>query len=586
MKFKSIILGSAVLATMALTACVDNFLDVMPDNRVELTTVEHLRLVMNTAYPSSNYAIVCELSSDNVIDNNSPDKDGLRYNLSPYNRGDDELYAWEDVKSSTDDDSPSGTWEAYYASIAACNAVLEKVAEFEALSDAEKENLADYDKLSAIKGEALVLRAFDHFILANIFCQAYRGPELSKSVVGIPYMTAPETTVKPHYDRGNLADVYANIEADLTAGLPLINNSLYEIPKYHFNTQAANAFAARFYLFKRDYQKAYDYANTALGGDGVDASQYMNTIWQNLGNFYYISDFGKFANNIDKPRNFMLIATYSVAMRRYYGSRRYGCNRAAKRSTAQGPGPTWENFRYRSSSGKGETFSMNPCFNGCCGVNGKSEYGLYFAGTTAEQFEYTDKVAGIGYAHITRSEFNGEETLLTRAEARLFLGDIPGCIEDLKVWEESHHGSPSHIASGTEYYEFTEARVRDFYSSDDRASSYATEPYGIVLPIHLDEVCPSSEYSVDDNIEPILQCIQHFRRIETVHTGMRWFDIKRFGFEITHKIGKDQVETLTMMDPRKAIQIPTEVLSAGLEPNARTAEEIGSDQIEICEFVK
>ncbi|MCM1503739.1 MAG: RagB/SusD family nutrient uptake outer membrane protein [Muribaculum sp.] len=581
MKLKSIILGSAVLATMGLTACVDSFLDTMPDNRVELTSVESLRLLMNTAYPNYNYAVVCELSSDNVVDNNSPDKDGMRYNLAPYDRGDDELYAWEDVKSSTDDDSPSGTWEAYYASIAACNAVLEKIAEFEALTDAEKENVANYDMLTPLKGEALVLRAYDHFILANIFCEAYRGPELSKSLLGIPYMTKPETTVKPHYERGNLADVYDKIEADLNAGLPLINNGIYEIPKYHFNAQAANAFAARFYLFKRDYQKAYDYANMALGGDGVDASQYMNTIWQNLDQFYYISDFGKFANNIDKPRNFMLIATYSVAMRRYYGSRRYACNREAKRATVQGPGPTWENYKYISSSGKGETFSMNPCFNGACGTNGKSEYGTYFAGTTAEQFEITNKIAQTGYAHITRSEFNGEETLLTRAEARLFLGDTQGCLDDLVIWEESHHGSPSHL-SGRDYYTaLTIASINDFYESDARASGSDDYLFGIVKPIHLDEVCPSADYSVTSDIEPMLQCIQHFRRIETIHTGMRWFDIKRFGLEITHKIGKDRVETLTMMDPRKAIQIPTEVLSAGLEPNARV-QDSGLSDIEYC----
>lgn len=579
MKFKSIILGSAVVAAMGLTSCVDSFLDTMPDNRVELSSVENLRLLMNTAYPSNNYANVCELSSDNVIDNNSPDKNGVRYNLPAYDRGDDEQFAWEDVKSNTDNDSPSGTWEAYYSSIAAANAVLEKIAEFEALPDEQKEEVADYDKLSALKGEALVLRAYDHFILANIFCEAYRGPELSKNILGIPYATKPETTVKPHYERGNLADVYAKIEADLTAGLPLIDNSLYEIPKYHFNKQAANAFAARFYLFKRDYKKAFDYANEAFGGPDVDATQYMSTIWQNLDQFYYISDFGRFANGIDKPRNFMLLATYSVAMRRYTGGQRYACNREAKRATLQGPGPTWEGYLWISSKGGGESFSMNPCFNGACGVNGKSDYGTYLAGTTAEQFEITNKIAQTGYAHITRSEFNGEETLLTRAEARLFLGDIAGCVNDLKIWEESHHGSPSHLSGDDKYKPLTDGMIEDFYSSDERASGGGEELFGIVKTIYLDEVCPSADYSVTSDIEPYLQCIQHFRRIETIHTGMRWFDIKRFGLEITHKIGKDRVETLTKLDPRKAIQIPTDVLSAGLQPNPRLADK-GITEIE------
>ena len=188
---------------------------------------------MNTAYPSSNYAIVCEFSTDNVIDNNSPDEEGLRYNLPSYNRGDEEQFAWEDVKSNTDNDSPSAVWEAYYASIAAANAVLEKIDEFEALPKEQLVELDGYENLDALRGEALVLRAYDHFILANIFCEAYRGPELSKNILGIPYITKPETTVKPHYERGNLADVYANIQKDIEAGLPLINNGMYEIPKNH-----------------------------------------------------------------------------------------------------------------------------------------------------------------------------------------------------------------------------------------------------------------------------------------------------------------------------------------------------------------
>ena len=64
--------------------------------------------------------------------------------------------------------------------------------------------------------------------------------------------------------------------------------------------------------------------------------------------------------------------------------------------------------------------------------------------------------------------------------------------------------------------------------------------------------------------------MQHFRRIVTVHNGMRFFDLKRYGIEYTHVIGKEsRTETMTMLDPRKALQIPNEVISAGLEPNDR-----------------
>ena len=68
----------------------------------------------------------------------------------------------------------------------------------------------------------------------------------------------------------------------------------------------------------------------------------------------------------------------------------------------------------------------------------------------------------------------------------------------------------------------------------------------------------------------MLQCIQHFRRFETMEMGMRWFDIKRLGLEYTHVVGKEkEVYHLTVEDPRKAVQIPADVVAAGFVPNVR-----------------
>lgn len=544
------------VAALALASCND-FLDKVPDTRVELNNPEQLRLLMVNAYPSANYSLVCEFSTDNYIDNNSPDENGMRYNLSSYNRIDDELFAWEDAKASTGEDSPSGIWEGYYHAIACANAVLEKIPEFEANTE-----LKGRDMLPALKGEALVLRAFSHFVLANLFCEAYRGPELSKNILGIPYITEPETVVQVIPERGNLADVYDKIEKDLLEGIALINDGLYEVPKYHFNKAAANAFAARFYLFKRDYKKVLAYCDAAFGGPEVDPAPYMSDIWNQIVNFYYISDFGRYQTNITQQRNFMLLATYSVWLRHISGSKRYGCNRDAKRATIQGPGPTWSQYQWRNS--KGETFAMHPCFNGTCGTNGKSEYGLYYAGTAAELFEYTDKLAGIGYAHQVRAEFTGEETLITRAEAKAYLGDIDGAIADLKIWDLAHRNTPNVTPGEERFDDLTYAQIVKFYRTKDPG-------FGIVKQLNIDEICPSTEYAVSDNIEPLLQCILHFRRIELIHTGMRWFDLKRYGIEISHAIGKEpRIETLTKLDPRRALQIPNEVIAAGIEPNNRS----------------
>lgn len=561
--------GALALST---SSCKD-FLDTMPDSRVELNSVEKARMLLIDAYPSYNPMVVGEFTSDNMEDNNTQDSNGVRFNLPSYDRTDDEVFAFEDVKSGTGSDTPSGLWQGYYGTIANANAALECLDGLQARVDAG-ETIEDADKIPAVRAEALMLRAYGHFMLVNIFCEAYRGPELSKNIQGIPYPTKPETTVKPHYDRLDLATVYELIEKDIDEALPMISNSIYTVPKYHFNLQAAYAFAARFYLWKRDYKKVLEYCNRAFGGEGADVSQYMSDIWANASDFYYISDFGLYYTGTDKARNLLIVPTYSQGWRRYIDGRRYGVTRQARRATIQGPGPTWEQFQFRNSK-TGEKFSMHPAFNGTCGINGESQYGSYFAGTCCEQFEYTNKVAGIGYTHMTRGELTGEEVILMRAEAKLFLGDKQGAIDDLCVWEAARRNTPQAIGYESLWRDLTETSIRNFYEAKDPG-------YGIVKPIHIDEVYPC-DYTVTADILPILQCIQHFRRIEMIHTGMRFFDLKRYGIEWSHKIGKEgRIETMTLWDHRRAIQIPAEVIAAGFEPNVRAdAQNVASGNIVI-----
>ena len=73
----------------------------------------------------------------------------------------------------------------------------------------------------------------------------------------------------------------------------------------------------------------------------------------------------------------------------------------------------------------------------------------------------------------------------------------------------------------------------------------------------------------------MLQCVLGFRRLETMHLGLRWFDVKRYGIEIPRRQMNAQgrpvlkTDVLTKNDPRRAIQIPLRVRDAGLEANPR-----------------
>ena len=49
----------------------------------------------------------------------------------------------------------------------------------------------------------------------------------------------------------------------------------------------------------------------------------------------------------------------------------------------------------------------------------------------------------------------------------------------------------------------------------------------------------------------------------------RWCDIKRWGIEIAHNREGQPDDLLLLDDPRRALQLPADVISAGLTPNPR-----------------
>lgn len=589
MKINKITYALIAVASLGLGSCA-HFLDVPTDTRVELNTPDQLVMLMNSAYPQASYSWVGEVFSDNVEDNNTPDSEGLRYNLPSYDRGDDEMFKFEQCVSSSRSDSPYGIWEAMYNSIASANHVLEAA---DRMEKAEGLSSNDAATISAVRGEALMLRSYCHFILAQMFCMPYGGPEKSKGLQGIPYADKPENTVKPDYTRPSLAYTYERIVEDFEKGVELIDNTLYQQPKYHFNTTAAYAYGARLFLFMRQYNKAFNYANMALGAAKVedvnvantalrtDPSIYLSDVYSKKGSFYNLSEMGLYQNGTDKQWNFLVYPTYSIALRHQSGGYRYAKIRNALNSTMHGASPAWYKMKWRNSKGKGGSFCMHPCFNPTY-INGKSEYGYWCGENIQEFFEYTDKVAGIGYAHETRREFFGEETLFVRAEAALFLGDSNAALADIDAWEKNRRNCPSAQGNESAWVDLTIENINDFYVNklpeDRNAIEGFDNGYGIAKEIHIDQICPETDAKVDfKSVEGMLQCIQHFRRLETLEMGMRWFDIKRLGLEYSHVVGKDkEVYHLAVEDPRKAVQIPADVVAAGFVPNER-AENIDKE---------
>ncbi len=539
---------------LSLTSCSD-FLDQQPDERVEINTEEKVVNLVKTAYTSGNYGVLAELASDNLIDNNSPhlpwdesDKDQVTsyYNLPPYNQNDEQAFNFEPVRAQSAQDSPLSVWSGNYGAIATANHALEAIDKLAAQNGGVLS-----EKLRAARAEALITRAYHHFILVNMFCQVYKDSIASKEDIGIPYSTKPETTVDPKYDRGTVAGVYDKIQADLEEGLKDISDvNMGSTPKWRFNVNAAHAFAARFYLFKRDYDKVIEHADAVLGVGTAN----LPSMLMNIAKFdgcTYVEDYANVWQSPDDPNNLMLIATSSLAFRHFAGYR-YTLNSLALRNTIGNSGPNASIYpRYFAMTTGGAFYA------------GGQDYGIISA-KIGERFEYTDKVAGIGYPHTIRREFTSSALLLERAEAKLLSKrqDIDGAVADLIAYENSHQTFSD--ADRQAYLEtgrvrpLTREMIESYYKPGS-ASANCFKNWDFTKQV-------SSQFVVPDTAVVYMNCINDMRRIEFLFEGNRFFDLKRWGMTIEHQVD-NPARTITVKpgDPRLAFELPQEVLSAGLE---------------------
>lgn len=517
MKINNILL----IGLLGLFVSCDKFLDTMPDNRAEVNTVEKVTKLLVSAYPTNSLALIAEMSSDNTLDN------GALY--TPYNQEQEDAYLWKDI-TTTGNDAPKAIWDAHYGAIAAANQVLDAITEFDDPAD-----------LSAQKGEALIARAYAHFALANLFCLPY-NPETATTDMGLPYSEKPETQVKVEYERGTMAELYEKINADIEEGLPLMNDEIYTVPKYHFNKKAVYAFATRFNLFYHKYDKVVEYATLALG----EYPEKLLTKWAEMSTMASNWDVrnDRYISASDQG-NFIIMPAYSALpyiIGPYNLGRRYGNNRAIVERESFRAAGLWGEARpnlYPASAmwGYDQKFSL-------------PKVGAYF--------EYTDKVAGIGYLHSVPVPFTAGETLLCRAEANILQSKFTEGVSDINTWIKANCNSSVGTFSLQDivsFYRNLPYMPTQIKSDDERAIKKVINPQGFTV--------------AEGDQESLIQCILHLRRIECMHDGSRWYDIKRYGIEIAHNREGIADDVLLKDDPRRAVQLPQDVINAGLEANPR-----------------
>lgn len=550
MKIKNIIYkGSLMLASVAILASCSDQLDTLPDNRTTLDTPKKIAGLLVTAYPDRTPTLFNEWMSDNT--------DYMGAQNSQGNRGGDQYFFWQE-QTEGGNDSPEQVWMLYYEGVYKAN---------EALAAIEDQGGPKNDILRNSKGEALLIRAYDHFILANEFCRPYNGKTSTKDA-GLYYATgiADFSAAAEQSNRGTVADVYAKIAADIEAGIPLLNDT-YEVPKYHFNKQAAYAFATRFYLYYEKWEKAKEYADKLLGSNPAASLRDYRALQ---------------AMPLSKSEQAVKIAEA-------YCSASADCNLLVQTSVsnagmALAPWLTSKRYTLTNYLSETELFQSNNIWGTSSNLiwkpftvnSGESNFALLMK--LPREFEIRNTTTGSGYLRTLNVDFTMDEALLNRAEAEIMLGQNDAACADMTIWMKNFFNTNVTL---------TPTSVQTYF----KTVPYAYADAAKMIPSFKKHISPRFTIDVEGSVqESLLQCLLNFRRIETVHQGMRWMDIRRYNIEIPRRlIGANgrpskNLDWLEKDDPRQVVQIPQSIREAGVAGNPTKALVAGAKLVDLSQY--
>lgn len=550
MKIKNIIYkGSLMLASVAILASCSDQLDTLPDNRTTLDTPKKIAGLLVTAYPDRTPTLFNEWMSDNT--------DYMGAQNSQGNRGGDQYFFWQE-QTEGGNDSPEQVWMLYYEGVYKAN---------EALAAIEDQGGPKNDILRNSKGEALLIRAYDHFILANEFCRPYNGKTSTKDA-GLYYATgiADFSAAAEQSNRGTVADVYAKIAADIEAGIPLLNDT-YEVPKYHFNKQAAYAFATRFYLYYEKWEKAKEYADKLLGSNPAASLRDYRALQ---------------AMPLSKSEQAVKIAEA-------YCSASADCNLLVQTSVSNAGmalAPWLISKRYTLTNYLAETelFLSNNIWGTSSNLiwkpftvnQGESNFALLMK--LPREFEVVNTTTGTGFLHTLNVDFTMDEALLNRAEAEIMLGQNDAACADMTIWMKNFFNTNVTL---------TPTSVQTYF----KTVPYAYADAAKMVPSFKKHISPRFTIDAEGSVqESLLQCLLNFRRIETVHQGMRWMDIRRYNIEIPRRlIGANgrpskNLDWLEKDDPRQVVQIPQSIREAGVAGNPTKALVAGAKLVDLSQY--
>ncbi len=447
----------------------EKFLDAPYDNRVEITDLEDVNLLLANAYPM-RADVFTEILTDNFHHYATTMQASNGATYIP-------IYNWEDEYSDAiTTATPTHAYGHYYKKVYEANLAIEQLQAIAASSNQK----------DALLGEALILRAYNYFSLVNLFGMHY-NESTNATNLGVPLVLEVPKGNRELYNRATVGEVYSQIDGDLSEGLALMKKGISFVPKtpYRFSLSSVHAFMARINLYKGNWEEVVRYADLVVADRGVTVRRMSEDVVRKSS-----STEAFWAQEIMNPTihpNLLLVNQTNLFLCRPFGYRLGGFYLAHNMFY------TTPNSDYRSHQ-----FSS----------------GGTVIDSVALVVKYANQPNNPNAAQARYDCFTMEEVLLNRAEANLRKAnpDVGRAMADI------------------------EAIRKERFS----AANYRV----LATPANANEA---------------LELVLRERKLELIGQGFRWYDIKRMGIQVEHRMIRTDPKTANILlpnDKRTAIQIP------------------------------
>ena len=242
MKIKTILLS--IIAVFTMTSC-DDFLDITPTGKVIAKTGEEYRALLSYEYKNFNKdRYMTTLRTDEIM---MDAKKSSSTDIDAYL----DLWRWKD-------ENPAPTtsffsWRNYYHTIYIANYIIEHQSEI---------TEATAEEIDQLVGEAYMLRAYNHFLLVNLYAEPYTHCNPAETR-GVPVQLVADVNAVPR--SSSVEKVYESVLSDIEEAENYLNVEQWEEGKnYRFNKVSAQALRARVYLYMGNWKEALKAAKAVL----------------------------------------------------------------------------------------------------------------------------------------------------------------------------------------------------------------------------------------------------------------------------------------------------------------------------------